>query len=184
MHYAPAVASPGGNQASGAISKSSSDSRVRSPGTRSQGAPEKEKAMKRIIATAFFAVASLLTTGNMSAQDSAVQVTIPFNFAVGNTVLPSGTYIVSSETPQMILVRNKDHGKLASMALINQANARNASENKLVFNRYGNEYFLNQILCPSAAIVAELPTSKREKRARLREEASLEQPEQVLLALK
>jgi hypothetical protein len=140
--------------------------------------------MKRIIATAFLALASLLTAGNVSAQDNAVQVTIPFNFAVGNTVLPSGTYIVSSENPQMVLVRNKDHWKLAGMALINQGDARYSGEGKLVFNRYGREYFLNQILCPSAAIVADLPTSKREERARTREEASLEQPEQVLLALK
>jgi hypothetical protein len=168
----------------GAINKSSLDSRVRSPETRSQGAPGKEKAMKRTIATAFFAFASLLTTGNVLAQENAVQVTIPFNFAVGNTVLPSGTYIVSSETPKMVLVRNKDHWKLASLALVDQGNARYADESKLVFNKYGNEYFLNQILCPSAAIVAELPTSKREERARVREEASLEQPEQVLLALK
>jgi hypothetical protein len=140
--------------------------------------------MKRTIATAFLAVASLLTSGNASAQDSGVQVTIPFNFAVGNTVLPSGTYIVSSESEQMVLIRNKDHWKLASMALINQGNPQYAGEGELVFNRYGNEYFLNQILCPSAAIVADLPTSKREERARTREEASLGQPERVLLALK
>jgi hypothetical protein len=140
--------------------------------------------MKRTIATAFFAVASLLTTGNVSAQENAVQVTIPFNFAVGNTVLPSGTYIVTSENPQMVLIRNKDHWKLASMALINQGDDRYAGEGKLVFNRYGNEYFLSGIDCPSAAIIADLPTSKREERARTREEASLEKPEQVLLALK
>jgi hypothetical protein len=184
MHYTAAIASPGSNQASEAISNSSSDSRVRSPDTRSPGAPRREKVMKRTIATAFLAIAGLLTSGNVSAQDRGVQVTIPFNFAVGNSVLPSGTYIVRSENPEMILVRNKDHWKLAAMALTNQGDARYAGEGKLVFNRYGREYFLNQILCPSAAIVADLPTSRREERARTREEASLEQPERVLLALK
>jgi hypothetical protein len=184
MHYAEAIASPDRNQAFGASSLSSSDSTVRSPETRSQGALRKEKAMKRTIAMAFFAVASLLTAGNVSAQESSVQATIPFDFAVGNTVLPAGTYIVSSENQQMVMIRNKDHWKLASMALIGRGDERYAGQGKLVFNKYGNEYFLNQILCPSAAIVAELPTSKREQKAKVREEASLEQPERVLLALK
>jgi hypothetical protein len=140
--------------------------------------------MKRTIATAFLAVATMFTFGNALAQNSAVQVTVPFNFAVGNTVLPSGTYIVNSESPQQVLIRNKDHWKLASMVLTNQGDPQYAGEGKLVFNRYGNEYFLSEIRCPSAAIIADLPTSKREERARTREEASLEQPEQVLLALK
>jgi hypothetical protein len=140
--------------------------------------------MKRTIATAFFAVATLLTTGNVLAQDSAVQVTIPFNFAVGNAVLPAGTYVVSSQTPKILLVRNKDHWKLASMALMNQGDAQYAGEGRLIFNRYGDEYFLSEVDCPAATLSADLPISKREERARVREEARLEQPERVLLAMK
>lgn len=142
--------------------------------------------MKRTIATAFFAVASLLTAGSVSAQDRAVQANIPFNFAVGNTVLPAGTYTVSaisSETPEMLLVRNSDHLKLAAMVMTSAGDARYAGDSYLVFHKYGDQYFLNQVLSPAAAIEAELPTSKRENRARTRE-ASLDQPERILLALK
>jgi hypothetical protein len=140
--------------------------------------------MKRTLSIAFLAVASLLTAGKVSAQDHAVQVTIPFDFAVSNTVLPSGTYIVSSENQELVTIRNKDHWKLAAMALANQADWRYSGEGKLVFNRYGDEYFLSEIRCPNSAIIADLPTSKREERAKTREEARLQQPEQVLLAMK
>lgn len=142
--------------------------------------------MKRTIAAAFLAVASLITAGNVSAQERAVQVNIPFSFAVRNLVFPSGIYIISSPSsgnPQMLLIRNKDHAKLTTLFSTDAGNPRYAGDGKLVFDKYGNDYFLTQVLCPSAAIVAELPTSKLENRVRTRE-ASLRQPEQVLLALK
>jgi hypothetical protein len=142
--------------------------------------------MKRTIATAFLAFASLLTAGNASAQDSTVQANIPFSFAVRNLVFPPGTYIVSSASsanPNMLLIRNRDHVKLATLLLANAGDPRYAGDGKLVFDRYGDDYFLTQILAPSAAIVANLPTSKLENRVRMRE-ASLQPPEQVLLALK
>jgi hypothetical protein len=139
--------------------------------------------MKGIISTAFLAVAGLLTAGSVSAQDSAFQVTIPFNFAAGNAVLPSGTYTVISMTPEVVLIRNKNHPNLSAMALINQGEPRYAGDDKIVFHRYGDEYFLSKILCPSATMVADLPVTKLENRVRTRE-ASLEQPETVLLAMK
>ena len=128
-------------------------------------------------------VASFITVGNVSAQTDSVQATVPFNFSVGSTVLPSGTYIINSETPEVVMVRNKDHWNLAKKVLITPGNPQYAGVGKLVFEKYGDEYFLNEILCPSAAIIADLPTSKREDRARTRE-AGRGRPEQVLLALK
>ncbi|HTX42851.1 MAG TPA: hypothetical protein VMD25_13530 [Acidobacteriaceae bacterium] len=141
--------------------------------------------MKRIIATASLAVASLLTAGNASAQNTAVQATIPFYFVVGSTVLPSGTYVITaiSDSPKILLIRNKDQWKFATIVTTQAGTEAGAGDGELVFNRYGDDYFLNEVLCPYAAITAELPTSKMEYRARTRE-ASLEQPEQVLLALK
>jgi hypothetical protein len=183
VHHASAVASAGRHQVSEASSRSSLDSGVRSPETRSQGAPRKEKVMKRTLSIAFLAVAGLFASGNVSAQDRAVQATIPFDFSVSNTVLPSGTYIVSSESSQLVLIRNKDHAKLAAMAMANQGDFRYSGQGKLVFNRYGDEYFLSEIRCPYGAINADLPTSKREKKAKTREEASLQQPEQVIVAM-
>lgn len=142
--------------------------------------------MKRTIATAFFAVASLLTAGSVSAQSSAAQANIPFNFAVGNTVLPAGTYTVasfSSQTPEMLVIRNKDRARLTTIVMTSAGDARYAGDSYLVFHKYGDQYFLNQVLCPSEAIIADLPTSKREDRARTRE-ASLDQPDRILLALR
>jgi len=142
--------------------------------------------MKRTIATAFLAVASLLTAGGASAQNSATQANIPFNFAVGNTVFPSGTYEISAPSatdPQMLLIHNKAHWKLAAMVMTNEGNQRYTGDGYLLFHKYGEQYFLSEVNCPAAAIAADLPSSKRESRARTRE-ASIEPPQRVLLALR
>ena len=46
--------------------------------------------MKRITAIALFAAASALGAGHALAQDHAVQATMPFDFTVGNKLLPQG----------------------------------------------------------------------------------------------
>lgn len=88
-------------------SQQSVDSRM-SVLRRAHKAPVKETVMNRTIATAFFAVASLLTAGSVSAQSSPAQANIPFNLAVGNTVLPAGTYTVSS-FPKPRNARDSEH---------------------------------------------------------------------------
>lgn len=140
--------------------------------------------MKRITSIAFFALASLLTVGNLPAQDVVVQATIPFAFRVGNTSLPAGTYRITSSTTSdsVITIRNREKLDVAALSITRPADSKDDADGKLVFNRYGGQYFLSQILCPWKMSV-ELPTSKTEQRAKQRE-ASLEQNHQVLLALK
>jgi hypothetical protein len=55
------------------------------------------------------------------------------------------------------------------------------SGGKLVFNRYGDQYFLSEILTASDALNVKIPASKREQRVRL-QEASLETSSQVFIA--
>ncbi len=136
--------------------------------------------MKSIASAALFALAAFIAVGNLSAQDRAVQATVPFNFVAGNTVLPAGTYIVSPESPEMVMVRNKDHWNLVGVVWMMRGDPQYAGIGKLVFTQYGDLYFLSEIHCPSMA--ADLPVSRLENRIRTRE-ASLGQPQRVLLAL-
>lgn len=123
--------------------------------------------MKRIIAIIVFALAALVTVRGAIAQDHRIRVTIPFNFNVGGMSLPAGTYTISSEDLLSIQIQN---GKQSITVLSSAPAEDNASEHdKLVFNRYGNQYFLSKILSSYASMNLEMPVSKIEKRARLQE---------------
>lgn len=138
--------------------------------------------MKRITSVAFFVLAGLLTAGSMSAQDARVQATIPFNFRVGNTPLPAGTYRIIESGSGVVLLRNQEHLGLTALSMSVPRYSTTSDPGMLVFNRYGNQYFLRQILCADAMSV-DLPTSAVEKRAKV-QEARLSQTTHVLLAMK
>jgi hypothetical protein len=123
--------------------------------------------MKRIIAIIVFALATLVTVPGAIAQDHRIRVTVPFNFNVDGTPLPAGTYTITSEDLLSIHIQN---GKQSITVLRSAPAEDNASEHdKLVFNRYGNQYFLSKILCSYAFMNLEMPVSKIEKMARLQE---------------
>ena len=55
--------------------------------------------MKRTFATALLAAASLMASIGVPAQ-SRQQATIPFDFTVGQRLLPAGTYVIRSSRPR------------------------------------------------------------------------------------
>ena len=135
--------------------------------------------MKRIFAIALFAASSLAAAGNLSAQDHMVKANIPFDFTLNNNMLPAGTYTISSLSPNAIQIRNVN-GHVAELSLV-QNDEKRSKTPVLVFQRYGNQYFLHEILAANALNVT-VPRSKREQR-RL-QEAKLQESNQTLIALK
>ncbi len=132
---------------------------------------------------AFLAAASLLTVGNASAQTGSVQATVPFNFTVGNTELPAGTYTISATSENVIVVRNKDLPRISMLSMTVGDDATSAKGEELVFHKYGEQYFLSELICPAHAVTGYLPTSRREKRAQ-ELEASFGGMSPIYLALK
>jgi hypothetical protein len=135
--------------------------------------------MKRIIAIALFAASSLAAAGNLSAQEHMVKANIPFDFTVNNKVLPAGTYTISSLSPNAVEVRNMN-GHIAELSLVQNDDKRSKTP-VLVFQRYGSQYFLHEILAANALNVT-VPASKREQRRQ--QEAKLQESGQTLIALK
>jgi hypothetical protein len=126
---------------------------------------KKEIVMKRTINAIALFVASIFITAGVWAQ--SVKASIPFDFTVNNTTVPSGTYIISSTSTDHLVLRISDqkHVHLLSAALPNPANGGKA--NVLVFHKYGNQYFLSQIRSETASMNLRLPVWKAEKRARM-----------------
>jgi len=139
------------------------------------------KRITSITSIALFALVSFVTVGSISAQDRAVKATVPFDFTVGNTLLPAGSYTIAAEDTGVIKIRNTD-GRIVLLSTTTP-DGKEAKTGELVFNKYGDQYFLREILCASADMNMAVPASKQEKRAR-EQEASLNTPgQQVYLAL-
>jgi hypothetical protein len=79
---------------------------------------------------------------------STARVIVPFDFSVGNATLPAGEYTVGrifAEDTTALAIRSID-GQRQIIVLDSVAESeKTPSENKLVFRRYGDQYFLSQI---------------------------------------
>jgi hypothetical protein len=78
-------------------------------------------------------------------------------------------------------MRSED-GKIALLS-VTQSDGRRLNVGRLVFTKYGDQYFLHEILCPLCGMNVAFPGSKHEKLARTRLEAGLLSPTDVYLAL-
>jgi hypothetical protein len=99
----------------------------------------------------------------LPAQTVRLSVDIPFEFVVGQETMPAGKYKVVQMAPSVMLLRSVDTGS-ASMFLTIGAKGRGLpAVGKLVFNRYGDVYFLSRIWSPGSDIGRELPRSRYER---------------------
>jgi hypothetical protein len=149
---------------------------------------EGDTVMKRIPIIALFTLASLFPVGNVLAQTHAVRAFVPFEFSVGNKLLPAGNYEFLSDKQDQILIRSRDQTQFAVLTRTADEDQMTWNNGKLIFNKYGDQYFLSEVLCSPAALSVDIPTSKMEKNAQ-HQMAELQSPDkknatQVFIALK
>jgi hypothetical protein len=123
--------------------------------------------MKRITALAFL-TAALISMGSARALAQELRFKIPFDFIVQNQVLPAGTYEVSNMTQRAILIRTWD-GRFHAITTTVADDKESYGVGKVIFAKYGNQYFLREVLCSDVSMNVELPKSTREKQARIQE---------------
>lgn len=101
--------------------------------------------MKKLL----FALAAtgILTTASMAAERYAVKARVPFDFTVAGKEFAAGNYTFENqEVPSTLLLRNAA-GKGVTFVQISPLYANSEkSEALLVFNKYGDRYFLSKIL--------------------------------------
>lgn len=136
--------------------------------------------MKRITALALLTATSI-SMGSACAHAQEVKFVIPFSFAVDNRVLPAGIYAVSYAAQKVILIKTWD-GRSEAMATVFADHKSSFGIAKLIFAKYGNRYFLHEVLCSELSMNVALPASKLEKRVRV-EEAQLAHSETVAALL-
>jgi hypothetical protein len=136
--------------------------------------------MKRFLASTLI-LAGFCTAG-LQAQTRELRVAVPFNFVVGNKQLPPGNYRLTPEMDDVIVIQDRDRslGVLVKLGIGNGHQFDGPS--RLVFHKYGDNYFLSEIRTSSAAMNGEVPRSKLEKQVKAQtQQAALEQ-ETVLIA--
>lgn len=112
-----------------------------------------------------------------------VKANIPFEFMVGSKTLPAGEYMVTPQTTAGVLWVQNEETSDSAFALTNSVETLGYSDQtKLIFHRYGNQYFLSQIWTLGATAGRELPKSKVEREAS--QTASIERQNVTILAMR
>ena len=114
------------------------------------------------VLTALTLVAWLMVPATQ-AQSIMLKANIPFDFVVGEKRLPSGQYHVKSLNPVLTQIESKDARSTAIVLTTGMQAAKISDVGKLVFNRYGDQYFLSKIWVPSSNSGRELPKSHLER---------------------
>jgi hypothetical protein len=141
-------------------------------------------AMKNILCLALLSAVAAVPVLSASAQEERASVTVPFSFHAGNSTLPAGTYIVTTDTMRHTI-------SLASLDLRIHAGAigmddswGNRRANLVVFQKYGNQYFLHRVVRSDVDSAIFLTPTKAEKQARRQiERAGLAIDDPVIVAL-
>jgi len=114
--------------------------------------------------SAFLGLGLLLAVSAAQAQETRVKASIPFDFVVGNQILPAGEYMVSSlgSTNEALVIRSDD-SKTAILSLTNSCSSSKPSDtSKLVFHRLAGRYFLSQVWAEGNSGGRQLPQSRIE----------------------
>ena len=120
------------------------------------------------------AVAAPLHAGSILNHEMTVGV--PFGFIAGDKSLPAGDYSVQVNPERGSVVLHQE-GQSPLILLTNQRESTNTPpRGKLVFKRYGANFFLSEVWNQDNATGQELTPSAAEK-----EMAHKKQPEQVLV---
>ena len=120
--------------------------------------------MRALVMASVMGLTAMASTQVVQAQEPLV-VNIPFDFVVGGKTLPAGEYSVKTTGPErtLLLIDRKDAYASVFMGTNAIIASEPKSESKLVFNRYGDRYFLSLVWTAGNSRGRLLLESDREK---------------------
>lgn len=130
-----------------------------------------------------FAPVIFFSAGSVSAQtEKPMNVEVPFEFHVGGKSFAAGNYTVTKIRDEAFLIRSADgKNRIVAPAPAFGRIRKNIEAEQIVFNRYGNKYFLRQIFSDRNADGFALLKSKLEEAA-YRESAQNDSGKNVRIA--
>jgi len=115
--------------------------------------------------TAAFTIAVVSANG----QSIRAVAQIPFDFVIGDKVLPAGEYTVNAMTQDGSVLRiHNDEAGQAATRVTNTVIAKSSrnSKSRLIFHRYGQTYFLAEVWREGDSEGRLLQQSKKERSMR------------------
>ena len=105
----------------------------------------KKKILSIVAALTLIVSVSIVGFAGLSGR---VTANIPFDFTVGNKEFKAGQYSVerlfANNTSDALVIRSADNSDAANFN-VNRVSGKGNSQARLIFRRYGNQYFLGQI---------------------------------------
>ncbi len=129
--------------------------------------------MKSILTTALLTMSCLTAYTHASAQ-APEQAKVPFEFTVGQRVLPAGTYTIREVQSNMIAIENREKGATLYFSTY-PSDCVKAKANMLVFSKHGDQYFLREVRGGSGEYAEDIRPSKLEKELERQETARANQ---------
>ena len=109
---------------------------------------------------------ALLMSAAAHAQTTHMNVNVPFDFTVGRVTLPAGEYEVKAEGPwggPLLSIHNVHSNAGSLVASISCRSQKPAADSKLVFHRYGQQYFLAEVWNANSLAGSQVKIDPRQK---------------------
>ena len=115
---------------------------------------------------------ALVAVAAVQAQDKTVTANVPFNFYMGSSAMPQGSYKVD-EFAHGAVVSMHAKDTVKSVTTHQVVGKNQAEPARLVFHRYGQSYFLAEIWSGDTSVGQALAVSQREKELAQNESAPM-----------
>jgi hypothetical protein len=120
------------------------------------------KSLRNQITICLLLTAAAITVSAQTESKRLMTVNIPFAFSVENHSLPEGEYMIFTVTPERSIRIVSSDGKHSAIVNTLPNYASLPSENsRLVFHRYGDEYFLTQVWAAGQDVARNPLSTKR-----------------------
>lgn len=104
----------------------------------------------------------MVSAGCAQSGSQIVNVKIPFNFNIGAQRFLAGQYDLKPLLQHTIMLRNQNGRGLTNINSISVESRETPSTTTLIFNRYGEHYFLSQIWVAGDTVGREIPKCRSE----------------------
>jgi hypothetical protein len=134
--------------------------------------------MKKQIVFPLLTMVLLMAVGSANAQLGSaheVRANVPFDYQVGKATMKAGDCAITrAGNGDALAIRC--NGSQAALILTGSVSSKPAPATKLVFNKYGDQYFLSQLWIEGSELGVQFPKTHVEK-----EMMSRTQPESVAI---
>ena len=119
----------------------------------------------RVLLTGALALGVLTQAHHAVAQSRSMVATIPFAFHDGSHTFPAGEYQIRCES-NILSVQSTDRENVGVHMTIAELRTRTTGMGRLIFNKYGDQYFLSDVWLAGSDSGRKLVASRQEQQLR------------------